>query len=285
MNKKLLRKDIVFFNLLILFILAVVAVVLIYYRDSTVLLSFSLLAAVSFTIILTYDLGLQKGLIISLVFVFIYGSYIIYNVLVTQTISEVDFSHIIWLFIIPVGSLLTGELSLVITKYNWDLETMKTLEKLVTIDGSTGFYNHQGFFKKIDEEFLRSKRYNNKFAILLLKIDNFKEIRMIYGETDAGKILKAVADVMDTKIRYSDVRAVLDNNVLGVLLTETNEDGAKIVVEKLHQVLNVVTVIISGSRKVINVKPRIGVAAIREADNDVLEIYERAKVEIDYDKG
>ncbi|MDF2875896.1 MAG: adrA, partial [Sporomusa sp.] len=60
---------------------------------------------------------------------------------------------------------------------------------------------------------------------------------------------------------------------------------AKFVIEKLHQALDSITTDIRGGRKVIRIKPNIGIASIRESDTDVLEIYDRAKEEINYDKG
>lgn len=45
----------------------------------------------------------------------------------------------------PVGSFLGGELSAVIEKNMLKIANVSELEKLVTLDGSTGFYNQQGF--------------------------------------------------------------------------------------------------------------------------------------------
>ena len=45
----------------------------------------------------------------------------------------------------PVGGFLGGELSAVVEKNMFKIASVSELEKLVTLDGSTGFYNQQRF--------------------------------------------------------------------------------------------------------------------------------------------
>lgn len=280
-----LRKDFIYFNLLIVFVLAVVAIVLLYAPSLGSFTLFIPLACMMFNMILTYNLGLQRGLIAAILFTFAYGSYIIYETMIIHKISEVNFAYVAWLFFYPLSSLLAGRLSYIVSGYKRELDSKKSLEKLVTIDASTGFYNNQGFFRKLDEEFVRAKRYKTNFSILLIKIANFDELQVIYGEINSVKILQAVANKIAAQTRYSDIKSLIDGNMLSIVLPETNEDGAKIVIEKLHQALDSIAADIRGARKVIRIKPSIGIASIRDGDADVLEIYERAKDEINYDKG
>jgi diguanylate cyclase (GGDEF)-like protein len=279
-----LRKDRIYFNLIMVFVLAVVAIALLYAPSIGSLTLFISIAAMLFNMILTYNLGLQRGLIVAIVLTFIYGSYIIYEILINR-ISEVNFAYIVWLFIYPLSSLLSGQLTLTVSTYKRELENRRSLEKLVTLDAATGFYINQGFFRKLDEEFLRAKRYKTHFSILLVKISNFDELQIIYGEIDSVKILQAVATKITAQTRISDIKSLIEESMLSIVLTETNEEGAKIVIEKLHQALDTIATEIKGVKKVIRIKPSIGIASIRESDTDVLEIYDRAKGELNYDRG
>ncbi|KYZ77857.1 hypothetical protein AXX12_17515 [Anaerosporomusa subterranea] len=279
-----LRQDRIYFNLIMVFVLAVAAVALLYAPSIGSLTLFVLVAAMIFNMILTYNLGLQRGLIAAIVLTFIYGSYIIYEIMIHR-IAEVNFAYIVWLFIYPLSSLLSGQLTLTVSTYKRELENKRSLEKLVTLDAATGFYNNQGFFRKLDEEFLRAKRYKTYFSILLIKISNFDELQIIYGEIDSVKILQAVATKITAQTRISDIKSLIEENMLSIVLTETNEEGAKVVIEKLHQALDTIATEIKGVKKVIRIKPSIGIASIRESDTDVLEIYDRAKGELKYDRG
>lgn len=284
-SDKSLRKDIICFNLLMVFVLAVVSIVLLYAPSIGSLNLFLPTAFMILNIILTYNLGLQRGLIVAIIMTFVYCSYIIYETMIINRISEVNFVYIAWLFFFPLSSILSGQLALAVSAYKRAAEHQKNLERLVTIDAPTGFYNYQGFFGKLDEEFLRAKRYKTHFSILLIKISNFDELQAIYGKGYSEKILQAVANKAASQTRCSDIKSVIDKNTLSIMLTETNGDGANVVIEKLHQALDCITTDIKGVRKVIRVKPNIGIASIRDSDIDSLEIYERAKKELNYDKG
>lgn len=285
LSDRWVRGDIIYFDLVMILILAIVAILLLYAPGVGSLALFIPAAGVIFNMIVTYNLGLQRGLIAAIILTFIYGSYIIYQTMIVHKISEVNFAYVVWLFLYPLSSLLAGQLSGIVTSYNRELENRKTLEQLVTIDASTGFYNTQGFFKKLDEEFLRAKRYKKQFSILLIKIANFDALHNIYGDVNSVKILQSVANIITTQTRFPDVKSVVEGNMLSIILAETDEDGAKIVIEKLHQFLDSITTEINGIKKVIRIKPSIGVASMRECDNDALEMYERAKEEFNYDKG
>ncbi|MPM81161.1 hypothetical protein SDC9_128213 [bioreactor metagenome] len=266
------------------FIMAIIVVVLLYAPSIGFLNMFIPAALVIFNIILTYNIGLQRGLMVGLILTFSYGTYILYETIVINRIYEVSFAYISWLFFYPLSSLLSGKLAATVADYKRELASKKKLERLVTIDTSTGFYNQQGFFKKLDEEFLRAKRYKTYFSILIIKICNFDQLVIIYGELDSIKILQTVANKVVEQTRCSDIKSIIENNMLSIVLNETNEDGAKVVVEKLHQVLDSISIDIRGVRKVIRIKPSIGISGIRESDSDSFQIYTRAKEELNYDK-
>lgn len=285
MNDKWVRRDIVFFDLTMLFLLVVVAVALLYAPSIGSFNLFVPIGGVFLTMILTYNLGMQQGLILSILLTFIYGSYVIYQALVVHKILEVNFAYICWFFFFPISSFLVGRLAEIIMHYKRDIDNEAELKKLITIDAATGFYNAQGFFRKLDEEFLRAQRYKTKFSVLLIRISNFESLRKIYGEINLVRILQSTADIVSKETRYPDVKSVVEGDMLGVILTETDEAGAKIVVEKLHQFMDSVTTEINGTKRVIRISPSMGIASVREGDKDALEIYERAKGEFIYDKG
>src|SRR2546430_15460801 len=52
----------------------------------------------------------------------------------------------------------------------------QNLEYQTQIDPLTGLFNRRAFERKIAEEFERAKRYNHQVSVLLLDIDNFKNI-------------------------------------------------------------------------------------------------------------
>ena len=95
-----------------------------------------------------------------------------------------------------------------------------------------------------------------------------------------------MAEIIEKDVRLTDSKFSVGNDMLSVILTETNEEGAKIVIEKLHMSLDRITAEVrDGVKKVVRIKPNIGYSSYRDSDKDVLEVYDRALEELNYDKG
>ena len=242
MGSKEFRGDIVWFNSFIITVLCVFAVILLRFEVLDIFFTFGVFGIFLLVAVLAYMFGLQRGLLISIGVTFFYGSYLIYAVMISKTMVTVDPLYVAWLFWIPLISVLAAKLGECISSNEALVKDIEVIEELVTLDGKTGFYNNQGFFKKLDEEFWRAKRYKETFSLLLLQIANFDEIQMAYGNVGAGKILIAVAKNIDLQMRGTDVKGLLVDNILGILMPGTDVEGADIVVEKLHLFLTVVTV-------------------------------------------
>ena len=277
MVNKEFRPDVIWFNSFIITVLCVFAVILVRFEALNIFFAFGLFGVFLLVAVLSYMIGLQRGLLLSVGVTFCYGSYLIYAVIISKEMTTVDPLDVAWLFLIPLISVLAAKLGECISSNEALVKDIEVLEELVTLDGKTGFYNNQGFFKKLDEEFWRAKRYNEAFTLLLLQIANFDEIQLAYGNVGASRILIAVAKNIDLQMRGTDVK--------GLLMPGTNAEGAVTVVEKLHLFLTVVAVELEDGKKNIKVKPSIGAASFQESDIDVIEVYERARTELTYDRG
>lgn len=281
-----MRRDFLLFDLLMLFVFIVFTMVLLYAPYMGTVDLFVPLACLIFCLIATYNLGLHRGMLLAIALTFAYGTYIIYDAFLAEGRGGVQFVHVLWMTFFPLGGMLSGNLAQTVTRYKSEMESKRTLEKLVSIDENTGFYKQHEFFKKLDEEFVRSKRHKADFSVLIIQITNYEELQAIYGELDIVNILKAVAETIQKCVRLSDCKFLINDDTLSVVLAETNEAGARVVIEKLHLSLERVTVTVEdGVKKVVRIKPSIACAALHEVDSDSLEIYERAKAELSYDRG
>jgi two-component system, cell cycle response regulator len=75
------------------------------------------------------------------------------------------------------------------------------LYKLATIDGLTGLFVRTFFEIRLDEEIARIRRNGGALSVLLIDIDNFKEINDIYGHPHGDTVLKGFASVLEGAIR------------------------------------------------------------------------------------
>lgn len=270
-----------------LFVLIAFTAVIIYTPATSSIEMFVSLACLIVNVIAAYNLGLQRGMLISIAFTFGYGSYVIYSAGMSGGADGVKFGHILWMLFFPLGAMLAGNFSLTVRRFKKEMESKRAIEKLVVVDENTGFYKESEFFKQLDEEFTRARRYKTSLSVLIIQITNYEELAIIYGEVDIVNILKTISEYLTKSLRLCDIKFSIASDTLSVILAETDETGAKVVLEKLHLSLEQITTTIgNGVKKVVRIKPSIGFATLRhEHDRDSLEIYERAKTELNYDRG
>lgn len=283
------QNDRLLFNLSLLFMLGMFTMVLLYAPPGGSLAMYIPLALVVLNMIVAYDAGLQKGMLLSIVLVFAYGSAVVYLSCAPSgnrfAIDTVDFAHVFWMACFPVGAFLTGNFALRVDRCRKKALDAQNLEKLVAIDETTGFYTEREFFKRLDEEFVRAGRYKSSFAILVIRVTNHDELQIAYGSLNMVEILKTLSEHLRSRLRSCDGKFLIGNDMLSVLLTETDENGARAVTEKLHLSLDLITTTLGNARKTIRIRPAIGFAGITENDRDARMIYERAKSELAYDRG
>jgi|WetSurMetagenome_2_1015567.scaffolds.fasta_scaffold82304_2 diguanylate cyclase (GGDEF)-like protein len=116
-------------------------------------------------------------------------------------------------------------------------KTLQLATDLARIDPVTGIANRRAFSEFAAIELYRINRYKRPFTLACLDIEDIKKVNDDLGIQAGDNILRGVATVISDNVRSSDIRARLDSGEFAVLLTETNEDQAKAVIEKLSNSL------------------------------------------------
>jgi diguanylate cyclase (GGDEF)-like protein len=86
-------------------------------------------------------------------------------------------------------------------------------------------------FKK---EIERSVRYNHQLALLMIDLDNFKNVNDTYGHDKGDEVLKRVAVVIKNALRIGDFPARFGGEEFVVMLPETKMRQAYRVAERLR---------------------------------------------------
>lgn len=210
-KKAFVRRDMAIFNGIVLLLLIAAVMTLLCFLNNEKELVFLIFACLSFNIIAAYSLGTTKGLYLSIVFVMFFSMYSLYDIVLLEKMGADVYIDFLALLCFPVGGFLGGELSAVVEKNMFKIASVSELEKLVTLDGSTGFYNQQGFFKQLEEEVGRAKRYGTSFSLLLFQISNLQQLQSIYKKQDIMFIKKTVAEIVASKLRFTDCKGILDD--------------------------------------------------------------------------
>jgi diguanylate cyclase len=103
------------------------------------------------------------------------------------------------------------------------------------IDPLTGILNRRGFEGVSKKTFDDQAALDKGVCLLMVDIDHFKKINDTYGHLFGDKIIRAIADTLKSKIRGQDAVARMGGEEFAVLLTETDEAGARIVAENVRQ--------------------------------------------------
>ncbi|HWO40272.1 MAG TPA: diguanylate cyclase [Candidatus Eisenbacteria bacterium] len=109
------------------------------------------------------------------------------------------------------------------------------LEHQTQVDSLTGLFNRRGFEKRISEEFERAQRYHHPISVLILDIDNFKNINDTYGHHGGDAALVKIAATLREKTRRSDFPARFGGEEFVLVLPETDYENALQAATKIHQ--------------------------------------------------
>jgi diguanylate cyclase (GGDEF)-like protein len=107
------------------------------------------------------------------------------------------------------------------------------LQLMQSIDATTGLFNSQFFKSSIKREISIMKRFARNFGVILLEIENAREIIERFGYVVWDDIIKAVAIIMRKSVRAYDVPARLGNNKFALLLPNTESQNLKVVEDRI----------------------------------------------------
>lgn len=111
------------------------------------------------------------------------------------------------------------------------------LTLLATTDDLTGIWNRRYFLDAMAREIERARRHGHVFSVLMLDIDHFKTINDKFGHASGDAVLKHLVTVKQGILRQTDITGRLGGEEFGILLPETNLDGAVLLAERLRSTI------------------------------------------------
>lgn len=121
--------------------------------------------------------------------------------------------------------------------------TMLELEYYAVHDPLTGLHNRRQFNDILRYEIGRSERHKHEFSVLMLDLDDFKDINDSYGHPTGDTALCAIANVLLEHTRNGDLCARIGGDEFAIILTETGPKGARVVAENVSRALRELAII------------------------------------------
>ncbi len=109
------------------------------------------------------------------------------------------------------------------------------LYELAMVDGLTGLFVRRYFDARIEEEIERSRRYGTPFSVIMLDVDDFKNLNDTYGHLVGDRVLRAIANVVKGQMRGVDTAARYGGEEIGVILPRTEMVGAYNLAERIRE--------------------------------------------------
>jgi len=109
------------------------------------------------------------------------------------------------------------------------------LYELATKDGMTKLYIYRHFYTLLENEIRRCTRYKRNMSLIIMDIDNFKNINDTYGHLTGDTILKRLASVLQETVRKIDIPARYGGEEFVVILPETDKKEACVIAERIRK--------------------------------------------------
>ncbi len=94
------------------------------------------------------------------------------------------------------------------------------------IDSLTGLYNRRYILNELENQYKIARRNKRIFSIVLIDIDDFKQINDTYGHPAGDEYLKHIAFNINHTLREQDICGRLGGEEFMVILPETDIEGA-----------------------------------------------------------
>lgn len=108
------------------------------------------------------------------------------------------------------------------------------LEAMVNTDSLTGANNRHRATQVLAQEISRMQRYQRPLSLILLDIDDFKNVNDRFGHQQGDQVLKALTSVSSQLVRVTDLFARWGGEEFMVICPETPIAGAQDLAERLR---------------------------------------------------
>lgn len=108
------------------------------------------------------------------------------------------------------------------------------LQQQAATDPLTGLYNRRHIFENIHQELKRYARYGERFALILIDADHFKQVNDSFGHAIGDATLCWIANTCVDIVRETDLVGRFGGEEFIIVLPHTTNDKAVLVAERIR---------------------------------------------------
>jgi diguanylate cyclase (GGDEF)-like protein/PAS domain S-box-containing protein len=116
-------------------------------------------------------------------------------------------------------------------------ERNEELQRMVATDPLTSLRTRRTFIRSLETLVQAAVRYARPLSVLILDVDHFKAYNDQYGHLAGDEVLRQVGAILQSVARRSDIVARIGGEEIGIILPETDEEGAVALGERFRQAI------------------------------------------------
>jgi len=161
-----------------------------------------------------------------------------------------------------------------LSRMNKQLEELQNkLQEQANRDPMTNLYNRR-YFHEVTTNILEiAKRENKPFSLIMVDIDNFKNINDKYGHAVGDEVIKQLSSLLSKNVRSSDIVSRFGGEEFVILLPNTDLIGAENIAAKIRESVEKFQLYIDN--KTIHFTISLGVSCFLPSDDSIEDVLKR----------
>jgi len=155
-------------------------------------------------------------------------------------------------------------------------QEQEELFNLSTKDPLSGLYNRLSLVEKLNWLISKDKRSGEKFAVLFLDLDNFKNINDSRGHEFGDKVLQHISKILLSSVRDNDIVSRVGGDEFVIVLPDIKSN--KPILEVIQRIQNSLATPVSFDDYKYNITCSIGVTIYPKDGKDVTELLKNADI-------
>ena len=153
-------------------------------------------------------------------------------------------------------------------------EANEKLTLLATTDSLTNSLNRRYFWESANKEVERAKRFQRPATVIMMDIDNFKQVNDTYGHAAGDQALRHVASICKNNLRGQDLFGRIGGEEFALLSPENGLQEGIQLAERIRQ--SVESKVIETSNGNIQVTVSIGLTAVTQNSSSIDQLLQLA---------
>ncbi|GFE61737.1 GGDEF domain-containing protein [Geobacter sp. AOG2] len=151
-----------------------------------------------------------------------------------------------------------------------DILRMSALEQENITDATMGIHNRRYFEQRLKEEFDRARRYNLPLSLLMIDIDDFKQINDTSGHQTGDQVLQGMGRLLIESVRDTDIVTRYGGDEICIIATHAGDATALDLAKRLCSKIGDNT--LADGTWNIRVTTSIGIATLNDTMNEASDL-------------